>query len=221
MRQRGRRRGQCRGEILRIVPAAKHKPQLESQLNPPGRFSAAPATCLQPFVHSYWGIRRDLSRVDGFTVTPDRFLEVVFFEDPPFTAGAARRMQLPACALIGLLSQPLHLGLGNMIRCASIRLYAWSAPKQLSSLARFQFVRDSIWAKPTAPLVSMAIDAGYADQAHMTREFRKYAGQTPVDLRRHCSRLKRVLSSKDVAFIQDRGCKPRQSERHDDRITHY
>ncbi len=286
----------------------------------PNRFVAEPAAWLKPFVHSYWGIARDLSQVGGFTVTPDRFPELICFANPPMAKDKTGRRRLPACAFIGLLSHPLHLEMRGMVRCASIRLYAWSggmvlreaeqhpdrewyagpralavrlprvrdalkrgawteipplfdealaeafssppsgagieaarafsertgeaspgtervaerldysrrqverqvravtgiSPKQLSSLVRFQFVRDALWAEPLSELASLAIDAGYADQAHMTREFKKYAGQTPLAFRRHCSRLKRVLNAQNVAFVQDRDQKKDQGSQHDD-----
>lgn len=273
------------------------------------RFKANPTPSLRPFVHSYWGLTRDLSEEGGFTVTPDCFPELIFFADPPLVEDTDCQTRLPACTLIGLLDRPLRLIAAGTMRCASVRLYAWSAgmvfpavekfprrswidasaefgdclptvmsalwrgewaeiapafdaalrrafssppparavsaarafaappgdesgasmmqrvaeqqgrsrrqverqvlsltrlpPKRLSSLARFQFVRDTLWSRPETKLAELACDAGYADQSHMTRHFRRYAGQTPCDFLRVCARLKRQLRAQGVVFVQD------------------
>ncbi len=272
------------------------------------RFQTEPDPCLRPYVHSYWGLVRDLSSVGSFTVTPDRYLELIFFIDPPWTEMAGVPQPLPACALIPLLARPLHLLMKGMVRCAAVRWHAWAAdlllappnaasrdvydppegcaalvpgvgaalqrgaweeitailnkalprmlagrqpvvpalaaarsfvalpdeaeaqtmqevavrqgrsrrqierqvrlltrhsPKQLSSLARFQFVRDTLWAQPGTELAVLAFEAGYADQAHMTRQFRRYASRTPGEFVRDCLRLKAFVHAQDVAFVQD------------------
>ncbi|WP_291843558.1 helix-turn-helix domain-containing protein [Maricaulis sp.] len=46
---------------------------------------------------------------------------------------------------------------------------------------RFHRAREAI--KAGLPLTEVAADAGYADQAHMTRDFRRFAGITPVPAR--------------------------------------
>ena len=272
------------------------------------RFQAEPSVPLRRYVHSYWGLVRDLSEVGGFTITPDRFLELIFFVNPPSVEAAEGWRPLPRCVLIPLLGQPLRLAAGGTVCCAAVRLHAWAAglvlpqanasasswhdaapvfgahvpavlaalrrgawqevarlfdaalpralagpsppasvlaaarslanppagtravatgemarqqgrsrrqiergvrrlthrsPKQLSSLARFQFVRDTLWARPAVELAALAFEAGYADQAHLTRQFRRYAGQTPGEFRRHCAQLKAFVAAQDVANIQD------------------
>ena len=274
-----------------------------------GRFESAPHPLLRPYVPTYWGVSRDLSEQGGFTVTPDCFLELLFFVDPPLAEDAGgRRRQLPACTLIPLLREPLRLVTRGVVRCASARWYAWAAglvlpsadsgaaawhdagptfaglipavraalerdaweeipalldgallqtladtpaaalppatarafvcppdrteaegtgdvaarqrlsrrqverqvraltgssPKQLASLTRFQFVRDTLWAQPRKELAALAFEAGYADQAHLTRHFRRYTGQTPGEFLRDCARLKAAMRGEDVAFLQD------------------
>jgi AraC-like DNA-binding protein len=49
-------------------------------------------------------------------------------------------------------------------------------PKMLQRVLRFRRLQ----ALPTAPLVELALDAGYADQAHMTAEVTRLAGMPPV-----------------------------------------
>ena len=274
------------------------------------RFQAEPAVSLRPYVHSYWGLIRDLSALGGFTVTPDRFIELIYFLDPPSVDSPAGRRPLPRCTLIPLLRRPLHLAASGVVRCAAVRLHAWTAglllsqadasisnwhdattafgphvlssvlaalrtgawtevtrcfdaalqaalagpppaaanlaaarslvalphgargigtadlarrqgrsrrqvergvrrvtqrsPKQLSSLARFQFVRDTLWARPAVELAALAFEAGYADQAHLTRQFRRYAGQTPGEFLRQSTQLKTFVQAQDVAILQDR-----------------
>lgn len=65
------------------------------------------------------------------------------------------------------------------------------SPQQLVRLARFHYVRDTLWARPDSRLNDVALDAGYADQAHLSREFRRFSGRTPTQFKR------------DVANLQD------------------
>ncbi len=273
------------------------------------RFEAEAHSVLRPYIHSYWGGARDLSSTGRFTVTPDCFLELIFFVDPPSVEDAGGRCrQLSVCTLIPLLSEPIHLLANGVVRCASVRWHAWAAgilfpqadassrawhdvsaafcdllplitaalrreawaeiaaafdrtlpraladarpaapglaaarafvsspdgtvaeqtdkvaarqgrsrrqierqvrslthrsPKQLVCLRRFQFARDSLWARPDTDLASLAFEAGYADQAHLTRHFRRYAGQSPGEFKRDCARLKAFPRPGDVAFVQD------------------
>jgi AraC-like DNA-binding protein len=65
-------------------------------------------------------------------------------------------------------------------------------------------VRDAIWADPSIDLARLAFDAGYSDQPHMTREFRRYSGQTPSRFAREAMARKKRLAAQDVAFDQER-----------------
>jgi AraC-like DNA-binding protein len=53
-------------------------------------------------------------------------------------------------------------------------------PKMLERVLRFQRARRL--ARDVTSLASLAAEAGYADQAHLTRECRRLAGVTPSDL---------------------------------------
>jgi AraC-like DNA-binding protein len=63
-----------------------------------------------------------------------------------------------------------------------------TTPKALARTARFEYVRDALWQNPDADLSQLALDAGYADQAHLQREFRQFSRCTPrqfaADMRR-------------------------------------
>jgi AraC-like DNA-binding protein len=57
-------------------------------------------------------------------------------------------------------------------------------PRAFSGLARFERFARQLQAQPAMALAEAAIAAGYADQAHLTREVVRYAGSTPAALRR-------------------------------------
>jgi AraC-like DNA-binding protein len=84
-----------------------------------------------------------------------------------------------------------------------VRALTGTSPKQLAGLSRFQRARDAIWADPSLDLARLAIATGYSDQAHLTREFRRYSGQTPARFARESLAKKLWLAARDVAFVQD------------------
>ncbi len=53
-------------------------------------------------------------------------------------------------------------------------------PKALARILRFRRLQALAARPPVAPLVDLAFDAGYADQAHMTAEVTRLAGLSPV-----------------------------------------
>lgn len=64
-------------------------------------------------------------------------------------------------------------------------------PKQAARVMRFEHSRD-LAARSPGRLAEVAAGSGYADQAHMTREWRELAGYTPVEWRR-----------REFPFLQD------------------
>lgn len=54
-------------------------------------------------------------------------------------------------------------------------------PKALHSILRFQHALD-LGRRGDPGLAAIAYQAGYADQAHFTREVRRLAGMTPTEL---------------------------------------
>jgi AraC-like DNA-binding protein len=53
-----------------------------------------------------------------------------------------------------------------------------ASPKQAARLIRFESARTRL--RSGAPLARIALECGYADQAHMAREFREFAGAPPT-----------------------------------------
>ncbi|WP_024799485.1 helix-turn-helix domain-containing protein [Nocardia sp. BMG51109] len=61
-------------------------------------------------------------------------------------------------------------------------------PKVAAQLVRYDRIRRNLTATPHARLTDLALAHGYADQAHFTREFRRFTGVTPTDYRRNKQR---------------------------------
>jgi len=57
------------------------------------------------------------------------------------------------------------------------------SPKRYARLMRFQQLLAALRRAPAASLSELALAGGYSDQAHMQREFREFAGVTPMQYR--------------------------------------
>lgn len=71
-------------------------------------------------------------------------------------------------------------------------------PKETARIVRFTQAKGAL-GEPGATLAGVASEVGYADQAHLTREWRRLAGCTPTDWQREM-----------LAFVQDSGSEPVQ-----------
>ena len=74
--------------------------------------------------------------------------------------------------------------------------------KDVSGLMRFEQVRNHLWIYPKANLAGLAQDLGYADQAHLSREFRRYSGTTPAAFARKAADRQQAAGTNFVAFVQ-------------------
>ena len=67
------------------------------------------------------------------------------------------------------------------------------SPRLLASILRFRAVFDALTADQPTPGVCAAIDTGYFDQAHMIRDFRRFAGAPPQAFYRSIGPLSAAL----------------------------
>jgi AraC-like DNA-binding protein len=74
--------------------------------------------------------------------------------------------------------------------------------KDVSGLMRFEQARNKLWLYPDSKLAGLAHDLGYTDQAHLSREFKRYSGTTPAAFARNAKREKQAVTRDFVAFIQ-------------------
>ncbi|NSL85548.1 AraC family transcriptional regulator [Chitinophaga sp. Mgbs1] len=75
--------------------------------------------------------------------------------------------------------------------------------KDVSGLMRFEQVRNHLWLHPDTRLAGLAHELGYTDQAHLSREFKRYSGTTPAAFARKARKSRQHTSNNNfVAFIQ-------------------
>lgn len=74
--------------------------------------------------------------------------------------------------------------------------------KDVSSLMRFEQVRNQLWINPETNLAGLAHELGYTDQSHLSKEFKRYSGTTPAAFARKTKKEKQA-GNDFVAFIQD------------------
>lgn len=98
---------------------------------------------------------------------------------PPILAQA-----LASCAYPGRIDEMVreshysHRGFIALFRQAT-----GMSPKRYARLMRFKALLAALRNEPAASLSALAHGNGYSDQAHMTREFREFAGLTPSQYR--------------------------------------
>ncbi|MGF6924686.1 AraC-like DNA-binding protein [Chitinophaga sp. W2I13] len=74
--------------------------------------------------------------------------------------------------------------------------------KDVSGVMRFEQVRNQLWLYPDTNLAGLAHEVGYTDQAHLSREFKRYSGTTPAAFARRTKKRKLAVAGDFVAFIQ-------------------
>ena len=74
--------------------------------------------------------------------------------------------------------------------------------KDVSGVMRFEQVRNQLWLHPGSNLAGLAQELGYADQSHLSREFKRYSGATPAAFARKAKKGQKAMSNDFVAFIQ-------------------
>lgn len=78
-----------------------------------------------------------------------------------------------------------------------------AGPKALARAARFEHVRALLWEDPDAELSAVALAAGYADQAHMQREFRQFSQRTPRVFAEEMRQVRRLFGAPGGRNLQD------------------
>jgi len=74
--------------------------------------------------------------------------------------------------------------------------------KAVSGLVRFEQARNQLWLDPGTNLAALAHELGYADQSHLSREFKRYSSSTPAAFARKAKNEQQDLNDDFVAFVQ-------------------
>ncbi len=123
--------------------------------------------------------------------TVERWLTAAVVPDAairPELGWAWTRLVGPDAAGVGPVADQIGWSRGYLTRLFAAEYGL--RPKQLERVARFARARDA--ARRGGGLAELAARHGYADQAHLTREWRRLAGCTPTEWRTEMS-----------AFVQD------------------
>jgi AraC-like DNA-binding protein len=83
---------------------------------------------------------------------------------------------------IGALAR--EVGFSRKHLAASFRETLGTTPKALARLLRFQRALAALRSGRHVEWAEVALDCGYCDQAHFSRDFRQYSGGTPTDFLR-------------------------------------
>lgn len=70
--------------------------------------------------------------------------------------------------------------------------------KDVTTVMRFEEVRNRLWLQPDTSLSSLANELGYSDQSHLSREFKRYSGTTPAAFARKAK--KQAISHHFITF---------------------
>lgn len=144
------------------------------------------------------------SRIDeALTQVKQYFLNAqsrVAVDSMLFKAGLAMRDANGALP-VGQVAAAAHATVRTLQR--NFKQASGHTVKDVSALMRFEQVRNHLWLYPDINLAGLAHELGYADQPHLSREFKRYCGTTPAAFARKAKKSKQAVSNDFVAFIQD------------------
>jgi AraC-like DNA-binding protein len=92
---------------------------------------------------------------------------------------AATRMLAERRGGVGIDALAGGVGVGRRQLERAFRAWVGLGPKATARVLRFQAARTRLLERSPGSLASIALSAGYHDQAHFTNEFRALAGETP------------------------------------------
>ncbi len=99
----------------------------------------------------------------------------------PTVEWAMRRLKHSGKPLTTTLAREIGWSRKHFIQ--RFRIATGFSPDQFRRLCRFERFVAALGATPRESLAALAADAGYVDQAHLTRDVRTFSAMTPGDLR--------------------------------------
>ena len=104
---------------------------------------------------------------------------------------------------IAALAKTFHMDSRKLERCFTNKI--GMTAKMFARILRFNYARQLIERNPAIPLASLTYEAGYADQAHFSKNFREMFNYSPAEYRQLIKESKGSAggAGKDVVFLQD------------------
>jgi AraC-like DNA-binding protein len=103
---------------------------------------------------------------------------------PAFVAAAARRIEATHGRLrVGTL--PLELDVSRKHLAVSFRRYLGISAKAYAGIRRFIWTLESLRRASRVEWSQLAAEAGYSDQSHLARDFRRVGAASPTEYLRH------------------------------------
>lgn len=115
-----------------------------------------------------------------------------------FKAGVAMR-EANGTMTVSQVAEAAHATVRTLER--NFKQSSGHTVKDVSGLIRFEQVRNNLWLNPDSSLAGLAHELGYTDQAHLSREFKRYSGTTPAAFARKARKGKPAAGNDFVVFI--------------------
>jgi AraC-like DNA-binding protein len=115
--------------------------------------------------------------------------EHLAFDAPPDAVAAAISMIKRSAGTAPMDTVAAHCNLSTRQLQRLFLEHVGISPKLFARIVRFQRVFQHLEHSPGREWVHVALDCGYSDQAHLIRDFRQFAGETPSVLLRAGSDL--------------------------------
>jgi AraC-like DNA-binding protein len=112
--------------------------------------------------------------------------------DPPPEVAEAWRLTLAGAGRLRVADIARRVGWSERHLTARFRAETGLGPKQAARVVRFDRARRVLAASPRPDLAGLAAATGYADQAHLTRDWRAFTGLPPLRWR-----------AAEFGFVQD------------------
>ncbi|WP_089405488.1 helix-turn-helix domain-containing protein [Geodermatophilus saharensis] len=139
-------------------------------------------------------VREAASWPARFAAAEDVLRRVAGHGTPPAEVAEAWRLTLAGGGRLRVAEIARRVGWSERHLTARFRAETGLGPKEAARVVRFDRARRALAARPRPDLAALAAAAGYADQAHLTREWRAFTGLSPL----------RWLAA-EFGFVQDGG----------------
>ena len=134
------------------------------------------ANCLIDQIASADGARRRIEIVQNFVAA--RIANNARYQDTSVSAWSRRLSSSQGRLSIGTLADNTGVSLRHFER--RFRTQVGISPRLFANIVRFRSVFDNLSLGVRPHWTQLALDAGYFDQSHLTRDFQRFAGRSPA-----------------------------------------